>query len=413
MAIRQYIGARYVPRFVGTYDATQIYDALDVVDNGSGTSYIARKTVPAGTPLTNTEYWFVYGASSGAIIQLQNDMIAAQGDILTLQGDVLTINNELDYIEEKGRRIITLTDSYGAHPSPAGSWQSLFTAIMGSGVDVYNFYASGIGVYHAIGGVNCEQLLRNNSGNIPDHGTITDVIVSMGGNDVSEALSDITTAFVSLIAYIRSEYPKARIHYAFPNYDNKWSYAQLQVFLTTLQHFIDLCGDSNVHYCSGMEYIMHNIKNVESDGVHPNSNGARELARGIAVCLKDGGFNYKASLMTTLTLTNAGTNDDVFMCIDGPTATIQLTGNASWTPDEFTFSNNVPLVIGAFADTLFKNAHCHGFGLVSTPDTDNPHFMMFTTNANNFYGCYYGQGQMTLTGMSINRGTFTMPTICV
>ena len=51
MAIRQYVGARYVPRFLGTYDPTQNYDALDVVDNGSGTSYIARKTVPAGTYL--------------------------------------------------------------------------------------------------------------------------------------------------------------------------------------------------------------------------------------------------------------------------------------------------------------------------------------------------------------------------
>ena len=63
MAVRQYIGARYVPRFMGTYDNTQQYEALDVVDNGSGTSYIARKIVPPGTPLTDTEYWFVYDCS--------------------------------------------------------------------------------------------------------------------------------------------------------------------------------------------------------------------------------------------------------------------------------------------------------------------------------------------------------------
>lgn len=86
--VRQYIGARYVPRFLGTYDVTQIYDALDVVDNGAGTSYIARKTVPAGTPLTNTDYWFVYGSASGAINQLQNDMIAAQNDILAIDSDI-------------------------------------------------------------------------------------------------------------------------------------------------------------------------------------------------------------------------------------------------------------------------------------------------------------------------------------
>ena len=77
MAVRQYIGARYVPRFTGLYDNTQSYEALDVVDNGSGTSYIAKKPTPAGTPLTDTDYWFLYGSTNGAIVNLQdqiNDM---------------------------------------------------------------------------------------------------------------------------------------------------------------------------------------------------------------------------------------------------------------------------------------------------------------------------------------------------
>ena len=99
MAIREYIGARYIPRFIGTYDPTQIYDALDVVDNGSGTSYIARKTVPAGTPLTDTDYWFVYGASSGAIIQLQNDMIQAQNDITNLQTDMTNVQGDITSLQ--------------------------------------------------------------------------------------------------------------------------------------------------------------------------------------------------------------------------------------------------------------------------------------------------------------------------
>lgn len=70
----QYIGARYVPKFMGLYDATQVYENLCVVDNGLGTSYISRKPTPAGTPLTDTNFWAVYGASSGAIINLQNQI---------------------------------------------------------------------------------------------------------------------------------------------------------------------------------------------------------------------------------------------------------------------------------------------------------------------------------------------------
>lgn len=74
MAVKQYIGARYVPKFLGNYDPTQEYEALDVVDNGAGTSYIATKIVPPGTPLTNSDYWFLYGSSSGAIIHLQDQI---------------------------------------------------------------------------------------------------------------------------------------------------------------------------------------------------------------------------------------------------------------------------------------------------------------------------------------------------
>ena len=74
MATRQYIGARYIPRFMGTYDNTQAYEALDVTDNGLGTSYIAKKPTPPGTPFSNTDYWALYGSSSGAVIDLQNQI---------------------------------------------------------------------------------------------------------------------------------------------------------------------------------------------------------------------------------------------------------------------------------------------------------------------------------------------------
>lgn len=85
---RQYIGARYVPRFRGLWNNTTQYEGLDVVDNGSGTSYIARKIVPAGTPLTDTNFWFIYGASSGAILDLQTRMDEAEGDIDKLNDDI-------------------------------------------------------------------------------------------------------------------------------------------------------------------------------------------------------------------------------------------------------------------------------------------------------------------------------------
>lgn len=72
--VREYIGARYVPKFMGLFDITQDYEALSVVDNGQGTSYISKIPTPAGTPLTDGVYWTVYGSTNGAIINLQDQI---------------------------------------------------------------------------------------------------------------------------------------------------------------------------------------------------------------------------------------------------------------------------------------------------------------------------------------------------
>ena len=88
--IREYIGARYVPHFTGLYDNTQDYEALDVVDNGSGTSYIAKKPTPAGTPLTDTEYWFLYGSANGAIVNLQNQINDIVSEIDLIHDKIVT-----------------------------------------------------------------------------------------------------------------------------------------------------------------------------------------------------------------------------------------------------------------------------------------------------------------------------------
>ena len=91
----KYVGARYVPKFMGTYDPTQDYEALSVVDNGMGTSYVSNKPAPAGTPLTDTDYWALYGATSGAIINLQGQIdalkeIAVTPEMFGAEGDGYT-----------------------------------------------------------------------------------------------------------------------------------------------------------------------------------------------------------------------------------------------------------------------------------------------------------------------------------
>lgn len=52
----RYVGARYVPVLGGDWDNTLAYEPLVMVQY-LGDTYTSRKYVPAGTALTNTEYW--------------------------------------------------------------------------------------------------------------------------------------------------------------------------------------------------------------------------------------------------------------------------------------------------------------------------------------------------------------------
>lgn len=74
---RQYIGARYVPKFSdkngGVWNNTYSYEALEIVKHGND-FYTSKKPVPTGVEITNTEYWALTGDYNGAISTL-NDKI--------------------------------------------------------------------------------------------------------------------------------------------------------------------------------------------------------------------------------------------------------------------------------------------------------------------------------------------------
>lgn len=56
MALKKYVGARYAPQFMGAWNQATQYAALSVVYTDQR-SYVSRKTVPAGTEITNQEFW--------------------------------------------------------------------------------------------------------------------------------------------------------------------------------------------------------------------------------------------------------------------------------------------------------------------------------------------------------------------
>lgn len=99
MANRQYVGARYVPKFYqgsngNEWDSGVVYEALTMVTY-LGSTYCSKKPVPARTvaPNEDTEYWVLTAAYSSQVAELRE---VVEG----IEDDIDTINDNIDNLED-------------------------------------------------------------------------------------------------------------------------------------------------------------------------------------------------------------------------------------------------------------------------------------------------------------------------
>lgn len=108
MAIKKYIGARYAPQFMGAWDKTSEYAALSVVYTNDQ-SYVSRKTVPANTEITNTDFWIKSADWNAQVTQYNENVERYEKEVLkytdTVNGlvgkTVYTYNTKDDMVADK------------------------------------------------------------------------------------------------------------------------------------------------------------------------------------------------------------------------------------------------------------------------------------------------------------------------
>ena len=119
MATRQYIGARYVPKFFdyngsSNWRSGTEYEALTIVTL-NGNSYTSKIPVPSsvGSPDQNPDYWVATGlynqqveayrqltiAVADRVTDVENDLTTAEGDIDNLESDVSGLGTRLTNAE--------------------------------------------------------------------------------------------------------------------------------------------------------------------------------------------------------------------------------------------------------------------------------------------------------------------------
>lgn len=95
MAIKKYIGARYTPKFMGAWDKSSEYAALSVV-YANEQSYVSRKTVPANTEITNTEFWIKSADWNAQVTQYNQNVEQYKDNVERYNQNVETYNQAVD-----------------------------------------------------------------------------------------------------------------------------------------------------------------------------------------------------------------------------------------------------------------------------------------------------------------------------
>lgn len=280
MAIRQYIGARYVPAFSdvngGVWDNTYTYDALTIVKNGND-FYTSKKAVPAGIAITNTDYWVLTGNYNAAIQALDDKIDNIQG-----------------VVDNKHKMILCIGDSYGMSdgttPTTSGWCGAFYRAAQDNGLDwdIYYIAYSGAGFVADIGHhLYIDMLQEWITAHAALAETLTDIIVCNGYNDAYyyESPTPLNSAIDLFMDYVRDFKEDIKVHIGFIGYTNESEvYPKLA---PTCRATRDAAQTYGANWIENAQYSTRNFATF-NDTRHPNTNGYNYVGKFLLRYMENG-----------------------------------------------------------------------------------------------------------------------------
>lgn len=266
MAVRQYIGARYVPLYAGDWDSTKNYEPLTIVTDANGNSFTSIKDVPAGTALTDRNYWIQTSSFSGAIDVLQRRMSDAEADI-----DVL---EEWKTETEEPKKALFIGDSYS---QSLGFYPNLADML---GYDSNNRTIWALGGYGFIGNVTGGgawiDYFNANVGNITDKEKYDLIVITGGLNDYrpENTVDSIKNAIKIFVEACKAQFPNAVVKIGMIDTNfNMTNAAQLQRYREVYGKVLpayNQCCEYGAEYLTGSEWILYNRARLRGDNLdHP------------------------------------------------------------------------------------------------------------------------------------------------
>lgn len=295
---RQYIGARYVPKFFQGVNGSPewvaglAYEALTIVTY-LGNSFTSKVPVPAGigNPANNPTYWVNTGNYNAQVDAYREEVAGVKTEVenlqtalntesqnrntadLNLQQQITAVSNEVNRLKMKevtsNSRIIFVTDSYGSYPSETDNWITRLAAQLG----VSNYIKIAKGSTGFTTTPSWQTMVEGTTIESPE--TISHIIVGGGSNDASLSTEGpIIIAASNFISYCKNRFPNAEIVLAPFGYGYTVNgYKTWQM----LSAYRKACWRPGTHYVDNICYVLHNIDLLIPKSVHPNSAGVDQI----------------------------------------------------------------------------------------------------------------------------------------
>ena len=304
MATRQYIGARYVPKFYTNsvdgstqWEANVVYEPLIYVTLTNGHMYLSKKQVPAtvGTPASNVEYWLDIGDYNGFIDELQQQIDANEDAIEAINGNL----DNLNYNFLRNKKVLIVGDSLSDETVQAPNWVAkLRTKCADLNTTIDNL---------SVGGMGWCSNTAGSGGLIDQFANVTDiydyVILFAGINDFNSQFpvgsvgsANRTTfngALNELKGVIHTKCPSAVVFYCTSPHTTIWTQAQKPIphnrYRSRAYKACQRFGWLMIDTTNLPSYNLIDYASGISDGIHPVTAYAQKLCDHIIQAICAGG----------------------------------------------------------------------------------------------------------------------------
>lgn len=324
---RQYIGARYVPKFFeGVEWVSGIpYERLTIVSY-LGTSFTSKIPVPAniGNPADNPKYWVNTGNYNSQVEEYRKNVEELSTDYYAYKekstNDILstdvTANRSagglLSLEQVRNKKFVLIGDSYaqGAIANGDGTytrnfedgWMYKFINLLG--LDENNVVSLPTGgnsfalTDSAVG--HFQDSIQNADIDKPNE--IDYIIVLGGANDVNEGYQNIKNGIKEFFDIAKTKCPNATIMVGMCGIHN-WG-TKIPNMFTVLRAYIDGTNENGGVYIKGIENIPKHIAYIGVDNLHLLADGYTAIANNLAKYIVGGTIDFYAYGNCTFTPTN-------------------------------------------------------------------------------------------------------------